>query len=60
MKTDVLLKALEAYKDYDVCVIEKTPPLSYNDSIHHKVVNVNVFAIKDGRIILSKDEIRID
>lgn len=60
MKANILLKALEAYGDYEVCVIKKTPPMSYNDTDHYNTVKANVFAIKDGKIIIAENEIRTD
>lgn len=60
MKASVLLKALEAYKDLDVCVIKKTGPQSYNDTDHYKAVDAKVFAIIDNKIVIAEKEIRID
>ena len=56
MKASVLLKALEAYGDLDVCVIKKTGPMAYNDTDHHKAVDANVFAIMDNKIIIAEKE----
>ena len=60
MKASVLLKALEAYGDLDVCVIKETGPMAYNDADHHKAVDAKVFAIMDNKIIIAEKEIRID
>ena len=60
MKASVLLKALEAYGDLDVCVIKKTGPMAYNDTYHHKAVDAKVFAIMDDKIIIAEEEIKID
>lgn len=60
MKASVLLKALEAYGDLDVCVIKETGPMAYNDTYHHKAVDANVFAIMDNKIIIAEDDIIID
>lgn len=60
MKANVLLKALEAYGNLDVCVIKKTGPMTYNDTVHYKAVDANVFAIMDNKIIIAEKEIKID
>lgn len=60
MKANVLLKALEAYGNLDVCVIKKTGPMTYNDTVNYKAVDANVFAIMDNKIIIAEKEIKID
>ena len=60
MKASVLLKALEAYGDLDVCVIKETSPMAYNDTDHHKAVDAKVFAIMGDKLIIAEKEIRID
>lgn len=60
MKASVLLKALEAYGDLDVCVIKEIGPMAYNDITHHKAVDAKLFAIMDNKIIIAENEIKIN
>jgi hypothetical protein len=59
MKASVLLKALEAYGDLDVCVIKNIGPMAYNDSNHYRAVEAKVFAIMDNKIIIAEKEVKI-